>query len=57
MLLVSLVTGTFLKKKKKKKKQISENPAVFFVWSMKVKSEICITKRFSQFYFNTADMF
>ena len=54
MLLVSLATGTFLKKKKK---QISENPAVFFVWSMKVKSEICITKRFSQFYFNTADMF
>lgn len=53
MLLVSLATGTFLKKKK----QISENPAVFFVWSMKVKSEICITKRFSQFYFNTADMF
>ena len=56
MLLVSLATGTFFKKKKKKK-QISENPAVFFVWSMKVKSEICITKRFSQFYFNTADMF
>ena len=55
-MLVSLATGTFLKKKKKKK-QISENPAVFFVWSMKVKSEICITKRFSQFYFNTADMF
>ena len=55
MLLVSLATGTFLKKKKKKQK--SKNPAVFFVWSMKVKSEICITKRFSQFYFNTADMF